>query len=938
MSFARLFLAAALLSMAPLAAHAQTGRASTVEVTGSVHDAGDQEPLTGATILLVRDTPDSLRVGGAAGADGSFALRAVSGTYRMRVTFVGYLPLVRTVEVTRTRLDLGILELAVDRDALDEVVVETLRRRVEVRGDTTAFSADAFATNPDADAQDLLSKLPGVVIADGQVTAEGEAVQRVLVDGREFFGTDVQAALRSLPADIVQEIQVFDRQSDASRFSGFDDGTTEKTVNIVTRPDARNGSFGRVFVGGGAEGEYLAGGNVSILDGERRITLLGLTNNVDQQNFATEDLLGVVSSGGGRQRRGGGGGQRGGGGGRGGSADVSSLVVGDQSGVNSANALGVNYTDKLLGGALALTGSYFYNATDNTLASSLDRDYTTGDAVTQRYAQTDDAQSTNTNHRVALRAEYSASSRTQIVVQPRLTFQDNTSTGTLLGATTLPSGAAVAATRVTDEADGSALSASGSLLVRHRLEAPGRTITLSVDGQVNDRQDDSQLATSLFDADSDAPRITTQLFDTDALSRGVSARLGFTEPLGESGQLQFNYRPSIEWTSSDRLAFLGDGSGAFTVLDSAQTNQLDQRSITQSGGIAYRMGDRQTSVQVGLDVQHERLESEQVLPLVTNVDRTFWSLLPSARLRVTLGEGARLNLDYRARTQTPSASQVQDVIDTTNPLQLTSGNPDLVPSTTHTLRARLNRTDTEGGTVLFGLLSGSYGVNTFASATTFAQTDTEIAPGIVLPAGGTFTQSQNVDGAWNVQALASYGRPFQFIRSNANLSLGTSYARLPGFSNGAETISNQFDIDGRAFVGSAISPRLDFSLEYAARYTQATSSTESLDDTYVRHLTGAKLTWLPWDGVVLSSDVSAIHYTGFASADVPTQILWGGRIGYKFLARDVAEINLTVSDLLDQQSDIDRTVTETYLQSSRSNALGRYVMLNLTYKLRTFGR
>ena len=908
--------------------------ASPVEVTGTVVDAADGQPLPGATVLFVRATGDSTRTGAATGLDGTFRLAVASGTYHLRVSFVGYTTLERDVTARGPRLALGTLSLSADEAALGSVDVEAVRQRVEVRGDTTAFNADAFAVNPDATAQDLVSKLPGVTVENGQVQAQGETVQRVLVDGREFFGTDVQAALNTLPAELVKEVQVFDRQSEEARFSGFDDGSAEKTINIVTRSGMQNGQFGRAYAGAGPDGEYLAGGNTTLLSGDRRITVVGLANNVDQQNFATEDLLGVAGGGGRGGRRGGG--RRGGGG-----SDVSSLLLGDQEGIASANSLGLNYSDILLGGDLRLTGSYFFNTTETRLDAGLNRSYLSGDEFSQLYAQTDDATSDNTNHRLSLRAQYDLTERTQIVFQPRLSIQDYGSASTLLGLTSLPTGEPLARTTSQTDASSLGLSAQGDLQLRHRFAARGRTLALSLGSSLNDQSGVSQqtYAVTAF-GDGFEDDLADQLFDTDALTRSVSARLSYTEPIGEHGQLQFSYRPELSRSSSDQLAFLADASGAYTLPDSAYTSVFDQQSLVQRGGVSYRYNTRDgLNVQVGVDLQQEHLEGEQAAPEAFAVDRTFVSVLPSARARVTLAEGTRLDLDYRVRTQTPSATQLRSLVNNANPLLLTTGNPDLDPSTVHTLRARFNSTDAQGGSVLYGVLSGSYGQNYIGTATTLARVETETASGVVIPAGAQLTRPENVDGYWNARALASYGRPVGLIRSNANLSLGASYTRAPGLINEALNVSDQLGLDGRVFVGSAISPRLDFSLEYGARYTAVTnSSVPTLDDTYLRQAAGAKLSWLPWEGISVGTDLQALHYTGLAESVDPTQILWNAKLGYKFLPGDLAEVSLNVYDILSQQRDVERTVTELYIQDAQAQSLGRYIMLNLSYKLRTFGQ
>ena len=923
---------------------------TTAEVTGTVLDASDGQPLPGATVLLISATPDSARSGAATGVNGTFRIAAASGTYRLHVSFVGYHALDRTVTVAGP-LALGPLTLSPDDAALGEIEIAATRQRVEVRGDTTAFNADAFPVNPDASAQDLLAKLPGVIIEDGEVSAQGETVQRVLVDGREFFGTNVQGALSSLPAEIVQEVQIFDRASDASRFSGFDDGNAEKTVNIITRTGMQNGQFGRAYAGAGPDGEYLTGGNISAIDGDRRITVVAIANNVDQQNFATEDLLGIVGSTSGR--RGGGGragggpppGGGGGGGGRpggGGSADVSNLLVADQDGLNTTSAVGVNLSDVLLDGALNLTGSYVYNTADNDLDASLTREYTTGDAVTQRYAETDASDGTNANHQLALRAQYNLSDRTQLIVEPKLTAQSNETTGTLIGLTSTPAGEALAQSLTTDAIDASALSAQGSVLLRHRFPAAGRTLTIGVDASVDDQTGASQQATTL-DSFSDAITAsdTDQLFDTDALTRSVGATVRYTEPVGERGQLQLSYQPELSWSSSDQFAFLADETGAYSVPDASYTSLFTQQSAVQRGGLSYRYGGGgrdALSAQVGVDVQNEHLQGEQTAATSFEVDRTFWSVLPSARVRLPFGDGQRIDLDYRARTQTPSATQLQNVVDNSNPLLLTSGNPDLSPATTHSLRARYNATDPEGGSVLSAFVTGSYGLNSIGTSTTTALVDTELASGVVLPAGAQLTTPVNVDGAWDARAFLVYGRPVPLLGSNANISFGPSFSRTPGLVDGANNVADQLGVDGRVFLGSAISPRVDVSVEYGARYTAVSNSAApTLDSDYVRHLAGTKVTWMPWNGLVLGTDLRALHYAGLDTSVEPTQVLLGAKVGYKFLQNDLAEISLSVSDIFDQQRDVERTVTESYVEDAQTTALGRYVMLNLSYKLRNFG-
>ena len=354
--------------------------------------------LPGVTALLWNVADSTETIGGATDALGAFALQVRrTGRYRLRLSFVGFQPYQEDIVVDSAYSSVGTIRLKPGVVDMDEVLVEGVQERICISGDTTIYNADAFKVNPDASAQDLVEKMPRVVVRDGQVEAEGEQVQRVTVDSREFFGNDPTAALRNMPADLIQSIEVFDRESDQAQFTGFNDGNTQKTINIVTRTGRNNGQFGKAYGGYCDETRYIAGGNANFFDGDRRIfsgrappslrrssfsalpvlssvstqghttlsTVVALRTLIGAQNFASEDLLGL---GGGNARSGprGGGDVRGGrgntsrglrGGGRSG-FNPRNFLVGQQGGLNTTSSVGVNYSDQI-GSRMRASGSYF---------------------------------------------------------------------------------------------------------------------------------------------------------------------------------------------------------------------------------------------------------------------------------------------------------------------------------------------------------------------------------------------------------------------------------------------------------------------------------------------------------------------------------------------------------------------------------------------------
>ncbi|RMG68351.1 MAG: TonB-dependent receptor, partial [Bacteroidetes bacterium] len=206
-----------------------------------------------------------------------------AGDYGLEIRLAGFDTLRQAISLSRERTFLGVIALSPRSYALDQVRIEAERAAGQQKGDTTEFNASAFTTNPDATAEQLVQKLPGVMMQNGQVTAQGEQVQQVLVDGRPFFGNDPSAALRNLPAEVVDKIQVFDQQSEQAQATGFDDGNTTKTMNIITRPETRNGTFGRAYAGYGTDARYKLGTSLNFFQGDRRISIVGQTNNINQQ-------------------------------------------------------------------------------------------------------------------------------------------------------------------------------------------------------------------------------------------------------------------------------------------------------------------------------------------------------------------------------------------------------------------------------------------------------------------------------------------------------------------------------------------------------------------------------------------------------------------------------------------------------------------------------
>ncbi|MCY4158476.1 MAG: TonB-dependent receptor [Bacteroidetes bacterium] len=925
---------------------------TTSVISGQVVDHEENIPLAGVTVLLETITDSALVVAGTSNLDGYFAVKLdQAGEFRLRLSFVGFTPHEQLIAINGPYRSLGTIQLKPDLLQLGEIVVEELQERMFIRGDTTVFVADAYKVNPDATAEELVAKLPGVVVQDGQVEAQGEQVQRVTVDGREYFGQDPTAALRNLPADMIQNIEIFDRDSDQSQFTGFDDGNSERTINVVTRRGMTNGQFGQVYGGYGDDQRYIAGGNTNIFDNQRRISIIALSNNINQQNFAFQDLLGLMgSTGRGRGnsgamiRRGTG---RGGGGRRGGGFDPRNFIVGRQNGLNHTSSSGINYSDEL-GGKIRISASYFFNRVSNENHALLDRELFLSSNQSQFYNESTQSSNKNFNHRLNARIEYTINPANSLIIRPSLSFQNNTSSSFQSGINSLVTGRLLNTAENNHIADNGGFTSSTSILYRHRFGKPGRTISTDLRLGFDRRSGNTnQVSVTEFLQHQHRGIATAsdstydQDIDNKTAGQSYSIRLAYTEPLGEFGQLQLTYNPTYTRNESDRSAYVLDlRSGLYTILDPTFSNLFDNDIVRQRSGFSVqRRIDNRYSIEIGAQFQHERLIGDQMYPVPFQLDRSFIRVLPQAEIELELGEALDLDIDYRTRTNTPSINQLQDVLDNSNPLFLSSGNPDLVPSFSHTIRIRGRRGDRRAGRMMFAFVSWTRETNSIGTSSFLASRDTLIAENILLPQGAQYSAPLNLkDPSTSIRSMIGIGTPVQLLRSNLNFRGGITYSKVPSLINNVDNLGTQFSLNGGLTLGSNISERLDFTLTYNFAYTAANNSYYSpLDEKFYRQDAGTRFVWLPYRGLIFEQSLTYNNYLGLDQEQYPTTFILNAGIGYKFLQANAAELKLVLGDILNQETGINRMITESYVEDSQTQVLGRYILLNLSYRFRNFG-
>ncbi|WP_296705730.1 carboxypeptidase-like regulatory domain-containing protein, partial [Algoriphagus sp.] len=620
------------------------GQRPPIKLTGIVMDGSTKTPMNGANVLI-KTLADSLLIGGVTDAQGKFEInRPMIPQVKIEIKFIGYETITRTHSL-RDPADLGTLVLNEDTQTLGEVVIEGQSPVGEMRGDTTSFNASAFKTQQNAQAEDLIRKLPGVTIQNGEVQAQGETVQKILVDGREFFGSDPNIALRNLPADAIDRVEVLDQRSDQSRLTGFDDGTYTKTINIILREDRKNGQFGRAYAGYGTDDRYSAGGSINLFSGDRRVSILGLANNINQQNFSSQDLAGVNAN-----SSGGGGGGRGRGGFGGGNNNFN---AGNSNGINTTNSIGLNYSDKW-GKKVNFTGSYFFNNSANKLQQITNRETVINESLTQFYQENLISTTDNYNHRMSGRLEADLNEKNSFIITPNISIQNSNSFSDRDALTTANTGDSLSALRSINSAENKSYNISNNITYRYKFDKVGRTFSTDLNTSWSNRDQYSDLLAASIDYN--RVSLDTTLQETYTISKGFNYRINatLTEPLGEKSIGTFGYQVGNNKSDSDQKTYVLGAEQGIYMLDTALSNEFINKFITQRLRTGYAYNNNGLNLNFNLDYQNAQLNNEAFFPEVGVFKRSFNNFLPGASLSYRNREtGVSYRLRYRTNTDEP---------------------------------------------------------------------------------------------------------------------------------------------------------------------------------------------------------------------------------------------------------------------------------------------
>jgi len=750
--------------------------------------------------------------------------------------------------------------------------------------------------------------MPSIEIRDKQITAQGESVIKILVDGKPFFGTDPFASLKNLPADVIDKVQVYNEKTDQEQFTGFREGPTAKTINIVTKPNKRNGMFGKVYAGGGGDPDGGAGSNdvkygtgatLNKFGGDQRLTLTGQSNNVNAQSFT--DNSGV-----------------------------------SQPGLLKTNAAGINYSNQWNKKA-DLSGSYFFSNTSNEMQHDLRKTYTVPADSGQIYTESSPSRSRNYNHRANVRLNYKIDSMNSLLLTPNLTWSQNDNLASLQGNTvdTTP----VNKTSTHTSGSGGSFNFSNNLLFRHKFSKKGRTLSANLNTSFsNTTGSNLRIDTTTYYRSASPGDTLNQLSTQHVTQVNLAGNVTYTEPVGDKGLLKLEYVVNYLPSASDRNVYdYVTDLGTYSRPDSLYSNSITSRNLSQTAGSSYMLHFKNAECSFGLHYQVTHLLSSETVPVKFHIDQPFQNLLPVASLHFKLSKSRNLQCNYNTSTQSPTINQLQNVINNFDPLHLNTGNPRLRQPYRHNVTIRYNSMSKDAKRNFSSMISGAYGQHNIAFNSIIATKDSLLQQNILLHTGSQLTVPVNLDGNESLNGNLTYGVPLGFMKSRLNMSMHAGITRLPAEINGA-TNYQQTKTGGLGLsISSNVSENVDFTVSSNTDMTANTNSINPATNTsYLAENAKAACNLVSPNGWVFNTMLTYQSNTGLSTGFNQDFLIWNVSVGKKFFKKRQGDLRISAFDVLNQNKDIQHTVTDVYVQDTRSNILQRYILLVFTYKINSF--
>ena len=894
--------------------------AQNITIDGTIMDSVLKKTLTYATVSLANAKDSSLINFTRANEDGFFQFKnIVPGKYLLSVSYIGYQPLWLGLKMgTTNKLSLGNIYLT-DASQISSVTVTARRPPVVINGDSIEFNSENFKTVPNAVVEDMLKKMPGIEVDKaGGITVNGKSVTKVYVNGKEFFTGDPKMATRNLPADAVDKIQVYDRKSDQAMFTGIDDGNEETAINIKTKKDRKQSTFGKIGSAFGTPGRFDGQGNVNRINNDEQYSFIGTANNVNKQNFNNGDIANFS----------------GGGGGRGGGGVTLNFSGGD--GGTDANARGVAETYSLGGNYSNLLNDKKMDFNTNANASDVSR-YNTSNSFTQNLIPGNNFNRTsnvisntrNQQQRLNLTIDNKVSESFSYRYTPNFSKQHNTSNSESTTTTTLPDGTPTNGTLTKASNVSDAINISNTLLLRKKFQKKGRTISSTLtqgfnESIANGDQFTDQIFYTLGVITKDS--ILDQQNKRKGLTESYSANVVYTEPVTKKSLLEFNAYLNQNNSSSSRRVFdKNNANNQYDLLNTRLTNEFNSEYTYAGGGMNYRVNQKKYNFSTGFSVQNAMLNGLNT-STNTKIKQEFKDILPTATYQYNFSQTQNLNFTYRTSTNQPSLTQLQPVLDQSNINNQTIGNPNLKRTYNHNLNLRFFSTKILAQRNFFALLNAQFADNSIVNYDS------------VLPTRQTLSKPVNVNGIYRVNATVNYGFGIKKLYSRINFGLNTGYNNNVNYANSVLNTIIIKSFSPSITYSFSLDEVIDINLVARHNYNNTNNAiNKALNTNFITRIYNADfINYLPFN-IVLNQSMNYTINEGRAPGFNTAVPIWNASISKFFLKNKRAELKISAFDILNKNIGVSRNVSQNQIVDQSYNVINQYFLIGFTYSLQKSG-
>ncbi|PKQ61346.1 hypothetical protein BZG02_16275 [Labilibaculum filiforme] len=869
-----------------------------VAIKGRILDSQEQETLPGASILLISESDSINRLGTITNEKGDFSIYAEAGKYQLQVSFIGYKNIQKSISIEKQDIDLGILKLIENNEFLQEINITETLPPTQQKGDTTVFNPQAFKINPDATAGELLAKMPGFTEMDGKLMTEGLQIAEILVDGKKFFGKNMSQALETIPTDVIKNIEVFKYESDNAKFSGIADKEEKRSVNIVTTKTSKRLLFGELATGVGKESKYGFNGNINSISDNNSVTITGRSRNVNAPLRLSNRRFGQTS--------------------------ISGNDIQD-------DALGINLTASKNKNELEFSYEFGNNKYENRSKSI--RNYTSEALEGQLQNSEDIAASENTNHNMNLRVKLNSNPKNRFLLSTDIRSADAGSNSKSISDTWL-NGKQINSNNNLNTSENQDYDISQSLKFSRRLNKEGRTFSLQASIDYNNNDLEGKQLSETQNATNEVSQSINRISDGKNTNTNLAAGISYTEPIGTNGSLTLAYNYEHQKRNSDKYGYnLDPETNLHTELDELTSNQFENTTQTNNGRFAYNYRTEKHQITIGSDIEMNSLQSEESFPNRSEFKKDFYALKPNARYTYSLAKNKRLRVFYNSQTNIPSVDDLQEVIDLSNPLYLSTGNSQLEQSRTHMLMGMYSASNIEKGTHLSINTRLSSTSNTVGRNTIVAANDTTINDSYFLPAGGQFSQPVNLDGQYNLSTMIGYSLPIKKLKSKLNINTRGSFSHSPVLVNSKKSYTDTWNIMHGMILSSNISEKVDFTFSSSSKYSNSKNSSSNSSE-YISQTTSLNMYWSFFKDFIFRTNASNNYQNNFSTDNQDN--FWHVNLGLssKIFKSKRGEISFTAYDLFSKNDERSHMETELYTWDYYSNKLTNFYMLTFTFKLR----